>query len=236
MAVKKITIDGIGTVSVYKRRGNRSIRLSIRADGEVRVSIPPWLPYAAGEKFAASRTLWITENRLESPAMLSHGHRIGKAHRISLEPHATDKVSTRLEGNEIRVLYPLSMSPQAEEVQQAAHRGCIRALRLEAQRLLPIRLRDLAAQTGFEYTSVSVKQLKSRWGSCSSRQEITLNLFLMQLPWHLIDYVLLHELVHTKVMQHGPLFWQEFEQHLAQARHFRKEIASHQPVLIPKLA
>jgi len=49
--------------------------------------------------------------------------------------------------------------------------------------LLPQRLQAFATQTGFSYRSVSVKQLKSRWGSCNTEKEITLNLFLMQLPW-----------------------------------------------------
>ena len=233
MATKQVTIDGIGVVSIYKRKGNRSIRLSIRPDGEVRVSIPTWLPYAAGVKFASSRADWIAQNRQAPPAALAHGHRVGKAHRLSLEPHATDKVATRLDGNEIRISYPLTVRPEDKQVQAAAEKAAVRALKKEAESLLPQRLRDLAAQTGFHYSSVHVKRLKSRWGSCSSQQEITLNLFLMQLPWHLIDYVLLHELVHTKVMQHGAPFWDEFEKHLPNAKARRREIRTHQPVLAP---
>jgi predicted metal-dependent hydrolase len=233
MATKQVIIDGIGPVSIYKRKGNRTIRLSIRPDGEVRVSIPAWLPYAAGVKFATSRKDWIARNRQTAPMTLAHGHRVGKAHRLSLEPHATDKITTRLDGNEIRVLYPLTTDPGSKYVQAAAEKAAVRALKKEAESLLPQRLRDLATQTGFHYTSVHVKRLKSRWGSCSSHQEITLNIFLMQLPWHLIDYVLVHELVHTKVMQHGAPFWAEFEKHLPSAKARRREIHSHQPILMP---
>ncbi len=237
MPVKLVTIEGIGQVSLYKRRGNRSIRLSLRPDGEVRVSLPAWLPYAAGVKFAQSRAQWIEQQRqtAPSPDALAHGHRIGKAHRISLEPHATDKVSTRLDGNEIRILYPLSLTPQHPSVQKAAVTAATRALRREAETLLPQRLKTIAGQTGFAYKSVEVRQLKSRWGSCTAQREITLNLFLMQLPWHLIDYVLLHELVHTEVMRHGPPFWERFEQHQPHAKKLRKEIAAYQPVLQPIL-
>jgi predicted metal-dependent hydrolase len=120
-----------------------------------------------------------------------------------------------------------------QAVQNAARKASIRALRKEAEVLLPQRLQTLAQQTGLGYASVTVKQLKSRWGSCSADKDITLNLFLMQLPWHLIDYVLIHELTHTKVMRHGPPFWAEMESHLAGAKALRKEISKQQPILIP---
>lgn len=123
------------------------------------------------------------------------------------------------------------MDPAHPAVQKAAQTASIRALKKEAGQLLPQRLRTLAMQTGFTYKSVGVKQLKSRWGSCTHQKEITLNLFLMQLPWRLIDYVLLHELTHTKVMRHGPPFWKELEKHVPRAKQLSKEIANHHPVL-----
>jgi predicted metal-dependent hydrolase len=235
MATKQVVIPNIGEVTIYKRRGNRSLRLSIGANGEVRVSMPYWLPYRAGEQFVTSKAEWIVANRHTThPVLLQHGQTIGKAHRLHFEQHAlATKVLARLAPNEIRVQLPLLSEPHDPAVQGAAHKASIRALRKEAENLLPQRLQTLAEQTGFTYRSVQVKQLKSRWGSCTSTKEITLNLFLMQLPWHLIDYVLVHELTHTKVMRHGAPFWQELEHHLPGAKHLRKEIAEYQPILSP---
>ena len=68
-------------------------------------------------------------------------------------------------------------------------------------------IKKLAEQRGFVYTSVSITAAKTRWGSCSSRKTISLSYYLMLLPERLIDYVLLHELVHTREMNHGPAFW-----------------------------
>jgi predicted metal-dependent hydrolase len=232
MATKQIEIPNVGTVTLYKRRGNRSIRLSVGAGGEIRVSMPYWLPYAAGEQFAKSKVSWITEHAQQAPAGLQHGQIVGKAHRLHITPSAqATKITTRLRQNQIEINHPLHIESSSPAVQQAAKQASIRALRKEAEQLLPIRLRQLAEARGFSYNSVGVKQLKSRWGSCSNEKDIILNLFLMQLPWHLIDYVLLHELTHTRVMQHGTPFWQELERHAPGAKRLRKEIGNYHPIL-----
>lgn len=234
MATKQVSIPDIGTVTLYKRRGNRSLRLSIGSNGEVRVSLPYWLPYKAGEQFALSKTPWIIANRGQAPALLAHGHSIGKAHRLYFEPQAmASRISSTIASNEVRIRFPVGYEAHDQAVQRVAHRASIRALRKEAEVLLPQRLKTLAMQTGLSYNNVAIKQLKSRWGSCSSGKDITLNLFLMQLPWQLIDYVLIHELAHTRVMRHGPPFWAEMERHLPTAKALRKQIARQQPILIP---
>jgi len=235
MSTKQVIIPDIGTITMYKRRGNRSLRLSIDADGGIRVSLPYWLPYKAGEQFVVSKAPWIAANRTHPrESTLRQGHAIGKAHRLYFDelPTAT-RVATKVAANEIRISYPVDYGHDHAEVQTAAQKASIRALRKEAEVLLPQRLQALSAQTGLDYTNVSIKQLKSRWGSCNTYKEITLNLFLMQLPWHLIDYVLVHELAHTKVMRHGAPFWKEVEKHLPHAKELRKQMSAYQPILSP---
>lgn len=87
-----------------------------------------------------------------------------------------------------------------------------KALRHEAYRLLPKRLMELAKRYGFTCTGVKVFNSKTRWGSCTQRKSINLSLSLMLLPWHLIDYVLLHELCHTREMNHSERFWELMNQ------------------------
>jgi predicted metal-dependent hydrolase len=232
VATKQIDIPGIGQVMIYKRRGNRSLRLSIGSGGEVRVSMPYWLPYKAGEQFALSKADWIIEHRIAEPAALQHGQQIGKAHHLRfIASIDATRVTTRLKLSQVEVTHPMRVTPQDSAVQKAAHAAAIRALRKEAEQLLPYRLKQLAERDGFTYNSVGIKHLKSRWGSCTSQKDITLNLYLMQLPWHLIDYVIFHELTHTKVMQHGAPFWQELERHVPGAKALRKEIGTYHTIL-----
>lgn len=234
MSTKQIDIPDIGIITLYKRRGNRSLRLSVTSDGEIRVSMPYWLPYKAGEEFAVSKAAWIASQRQPAPATLQQGQRIGKAHHLHFTPSAqATRVITRLKLSQVHITHPLCVPLEHHTVQQAARTAALRALRKEAEQLLPYRLRQIAERDGFTYKSVGIKHLKSRWGSCTSDKDITLNLYLMQLPWHLIDYVIMHELTHTKVMQHGPPFWQELERHAPHAKKLRKEIGNYHPILDP---
>lgn len=232
MAYKEFQLEELA-VKVFKRKGSRSLRLSVTAAGDIRVSIPAWTAYGAGVDFARSRLDWIRSQLASQPrGLLVQGQAIGKAHRLNfvVDPRLSQPTS-RLRTTEVLVRYPLSLTTDDSVVQAAAMRGCIRALRTQAEQLLPQRLRTLADQYGYTYRSVAIKQLKSRWGSCDHQQNITLNLFLMQLPWEYIDYVLLHELAHTKVLQHGPPFWTEMAKHVPNVKELRHRLRAYQPIL-----
>lgn len=229
MPSKQIEVPDVGPVNVIKRKGAKSIRVTINADSSIRVTLPTWVPYQAGIAFIRSKKGWIEKHR--RPArQFAQGQLIGKAHRlefVAIPELAAPK--TRLNGTVIRITYPASSRISSSSVQEAAERAARRALKRQADALLPQRLDDLAKQHGYSYRSVSTKRLKSRWGSCGPKGDIILNIFLMQLPWYLIDYVLIHELVHTKAHNHGLEFWKMFEASLPDAKKCRKELRSYQP-------
>ncbi|MGH9313553.1 MAG: M48 metallopeptidase family protein, partial [Vicinamibacterales bacterium] len=80
-------------------------------------------------------------------------------------------------------------------------------LRRRARIELPARLRELAARHGFAAGRVTVRDQRSRWGSCSPRGDISLNWRLVLMPGAVRDYVLLHELAHLRVPNHSRRFW-----------------------------
>ncbi len=229
MAIKEVDIDGIGRVRLQRRRGTRHLRISINAQGDVRVSLPAWAPYKLGLEFAQRKKDWITKNR-SVPVMLADHQIIGKSHRLAfISSTSAKRPSCRLQGNIIRVTYPVSWHLEHPEVQKAAYRGIVKALQTEAVTILPSRVETIAKQYGFTYSTLAIKHLRSKWGSCNQRREITLNSFLMTLPWELIDYVILHELVHTKIMRHGEPFWQEMAVHNPKLPFLRKQIRQQRP-------
>lgn len=231
MPSKIFELDNELTIKIYKRKSSRNLRLSVAPDGEVRVSIPAWAPYRVGVEFARSRQAWIRA-QARSPHLLADGQAIGKAHHVSFIAVAgVSKASSRLSGGTIVLRYPAESHPHSADVQRVASAAGVRALRLQAEQLLPQRLATLAAQHDFDYAGVSIKRLKGRWGSCDQRRQIVLNLFLMQLPWELIDYVLLHELTHTLILRHGTDFWRAMDKVLPDNKQLRKQLRAHQPVL-----
>lgn len=231
MAVKLVDVPEIGKVSIYKRKGVRSVKMSITHDGDIRVTLPAWAPYKLGVEFVRNKSEWIREKRIPKRTM-EDGDRIGKAHRFTMQYRHTDTVSSRINGTDIRINIPFGLTYDHPKVQHAMEKAAIKALKKEAEQLLPMRLQSLAAQHGFEYASVSVKRLKSRWGSCNERRDIVFNIFLMQLPWHLIDYVILHELAHTRILRHGRPFWSELQAYIPNLQAVRKEMKTYQPTLL----
>ncbi len=112
-----------------------------------------------------------------------------------------------LKNDVLKIEFPHGTDCKVVQVQQHFWNGITYFLRKEAKRILPQRAELLAAKHGFDYEIVKIQSSKTRWGSCSRGGNINLSLYLMLLPIHLIDYVILHELCHTKEMNHGVNFW-----------------------------
>ena len=107
----------------------------------------------------------------------------------------------------------------------------VKKIRKKAKEFLPKRLAYLAIENGFEYNKISLRNQKTRWGSCSRDKNISLNIALVTLPVHLIDYVLLHELTHTVHMNHSREFWDKLNEVCPNAKKYRKELKSQNPLL-----
>lgn len=100
---------------------------------------------------------------------------------------------------------PATPSLSAAEVEQ---------LRLKAKAYLPTRVAEIATQCGFRYGRVTIRAARSKWGCCTSQNNLSLSLFLMLIPRHLQDYVILHELCHTVHHNHSPKFHALVDKHL----------------------
>ena len=87
-----------------------------------------------------------------------------------------------------------------------------------AKRKLNRKVEKMAAQYGFTYNRISYRNQRTRWGSCSNKNDISLNVKLVLLPEALMDYVILHELVHTQLKNHGPEFWEEMSKYIKQPK------------------
>ncbi|MFC1548483.1 M48 family metallopeptidase [Candidatus Omnitrophota bacterium] len=87
-----------------------------------------------------------------------------------------------------------------------------------AMEALARRVRELAEKHGYVYKKVLIRENRSQWGSCSAKNTISLNAKLMMLPEELRDYVIMHELAHTRHKSHGKGFWKELDRYFGDAK------------------
>ncbi len=94
----------------------------------------------------------------------------------------------------------------------------------EARTLVSQRLEFYSGIYGFEFNRVSIRNQRTRWGSCSRKRNLNFNYRILMLPQHLSDYIIIHELCHLKELNHSPRFWNLVSQIIPNYLEIRKEL------------
>jgi len=212
MAFKIFEVDGIGKIRVQKRRGSRSMRIKLTQDGTVSVVIPSWIPYKVALDYAKNQSEWIDKHR-PAKKILVQGQQIGKDHTIKVLDYIGTKPKIKVSSNLIVIHKPENYYINDDDIQRLLIRASRNALKKQTY-ILESKINYIAENLGYDFDSISYKFMKSKWGSCNSNQKITLNYRLLDLPDQLIEYVLIHELVHLNHMNHSKNFWDELSNHL----------------------
>jgi len=211
MPIKVVHVEQVGNVTFSQNSRSKSIRLSVRPGQKIRVSFPFHVSFREAARFTADHAEWIArqQEKIETnlPKFSDNSVIQTRFHQITFRRQA-GKFAIRQVKNQIEFIYPESFDLNEPEVMLRFQKVMTGIYRWEAKKYLPPRLSEVASRYGFKYNKVSVRDNKTNWGSCSGRNNISLNLHLMKLPDHLIDFILLHELVHTRVRNHGPKFWE----------------------------
>ena len=209
MATKRIITDkDFGQIIIRTRSTARNISMRTKPDG-LHVIVPPYSLTArilsAIEEFRP-RLLENWQKVVPQPLDLNFRIDVPCFH-LHLEQGKLPHFMVRTTEKGITILCPPDVDFSQKSIQELLRSAIIRALKKSAQAYLPPLLNELAEHYGFKYKKVKITGSKSRWGSCSATGNINLSCYLMLLPPHLMDYVLLHELTHTREMNHGPKFW-----------------------------
>jgi len=227
----KSTSNDLPPIQFKRSRRARHLNIRIKPYKGVQVSVPNGMSMSAAEQFVLKKREWILRNlqkvkQLEADAVIYDGTKPIRTrwHRLDVRPTRSQSVNCRVRKGMILVSYPAEMDITNLEVQAAIRKGLISAYRKEAKEYLPNRLAELAQDYGFKYNRVFIKNHRSRWGSCSVQNNINLSLHLMRLSDDLIDYVMLHELVHTEIKNHSPAFWKRFAEVCPEVLFFRQEL------------
>jgi len=204
----------------------RRLRLRVERDGALVVTAPMRLRQREIDQFVKAQESWVASVR----------KRLARS-RAKRDPTAFGLRPTRIELPAVselwRVVYgeggagspePLLRLPDGEAAETTARR-LQDWLKRRARRTLAPRLDELAVASGFEYGRLSFRNQKSRWGSCSSNGNLSLNAKLLFCSPEACRYVLIHELVHLEHPNHSPRFWQrvgelcpDYRQHMRELK------------------
>ena len=200
--------EEFGKITIRRSARATQVRLRVAPDGTLRASLPLYAPTFLVKRLVSSSRQELRELLSQSQPTTTYtdGMQVGKSHTLIVRP-TTGSFQVNRRGQQIIVSLPESASLQDSSVVRAVRDTIIAALRIEAKSYLPKRLSFLANKYGFSYSKVRFSHASGRWGSCTSEGTISLNIALMKLPFEQIDYVIIHELAHTRHMNHSTEFW-----------------------------
>lgn len=230
MQEQTLEINGV-EVTLFKSQRAKSLNITIKPFSGVRVSVPASISFEKAKEATKQRIEWIKSHlsKMQKAEDLFTVFKLDtkfqtRTHHLQLRVSENEILKSTVRNNLIDVSIPQSNAVEDAEVQNEIRRAIERAWRKEAKEYLPKRVSELANIHKFEFNKVSVKNSKTRWGSCSFDNSINLSLHLMRLPDYLVDYVILHELVHTKIKNHSRDFWQLLDLVSGNAKKLDREV------------
>lgn len=168
---------------IKKHAQAKHLRITVRRDGSVLVTIPKRVAYKHGEQFVREKTDWIRDR----------------------------------------------IAQQASRPEAALHRGGAeeyKQYKEAARKLVLARIEELNQHYRFDFGRVSIRNQRTRWGSCSAKGNLNFNYRILFLPPQQQDYIVAHELCHLKELNHSSRFWKLVEETIPNARTIARVVRS----------
>ncbi|MNQ53373.1 hypothetical protein D3C85_674110 [compost metagenome] len=169
------------------------------------------------DKLILKKAKWILD-KLDLVSSISDGEIVtgsrvqylGRKYYVEiLIDNSASKINIDFTESKFKVTLPNHLNTQ-EGLRQAFENY----LRIKAQEKIEPILKKKSKATGLEYNNVKFMKLEKRWGSCTPSNTIIININAIKLPFSLIEYLVVHELVHTKIKSHSKEFWAELSKHI----------------------
>lgn len=234
MQRKIYNLESVGEITFEKNSRVKNLRITVKPISGVLVSYPGHVSLASAYKFVEEKKDWIQKS-LEKVRQLEIKKTLfnpaldftTRLHKMVFYKKETGELTIKVSKGLINVEYSNEFQILSPEGQSIIKKAVEFAIRKEAKTILPERINTLSQQHKIPFADLRLKNLRSRWGSCSSRNNINLNIHLVRLPDHLIDYVILHELAHVKEKNHGKAFWKLLDMLLGNAKNLAKEMKNY---------
>ena len=203
------------------RKSNRAkyIRVRINIDGGIELVVPRFVSFLTAEKFLLKKKDFLykyfklVNNRQNRYYYLGNEIEIIRSDEIDLSYNGL-----ALRGNKLFV-NALGTSANVEDEYR-------RWLKEQAERYIPVRVKEFSEKYKFNYNRITIRSQKSRWGSCSSKNNLSFNYKLMYFNNKIIDYVIIHELCHLREMNHSKEFWRIVEGIMPDYKIYKQQLRS----------
>ena len=225
----------LGPIEIERVARAHNIRISV-CKGRVRVAYPWFSSRERALQFLDTKLDWVRatlekQQRAEAEHVIRPPFRT-RLHELRVVPdEKATRATVRVTSNAITLRLPASADIANSEIQELINKGVTEALRREAHELLPPMVEAASCRTGLDYRSITIRATRSKWGSCSSRNDLSLSVYLLLLPDHLIEYIISHELCHTVHRNHSAAFHSLVDHHLGgREKELNRELKQYHPL------
>ncbi|MGL1921264.1 MAG: M48 family metallopeptidase [Hyphomicrobiales bacterium] len=203
-AVTEIILDDEhGKITVLLSRNKRSKRMTLRQNlggGNFKLTMPLRGTIAQARAFCQENLSWMQKhsNAMQDATQFKHGH------------------SIPLRGKQIKLVFIDQLRGQIKRIDDELHvpggadyapRRLVNWLKAEAKKDILIGITKYQPLLEVKHSKLTIRDTKSRWGSCSSSKALSFSWRLVMAPEDVLDYVVAHELAHILEMNHSPKFW-----------------------------
>jgi predicted metal-dependent hydrolase len=204
---------------IRNSRRARNIRITVNSKGEVVLTKPNLIPQFVAVKFLESKESWVLEQLKKTAAKKFGKNKIfykGEKYKVEFEQ---GKFNYQFKDGVLKLTGP------SEKMAKSA---LVKKLKDIARSEIRKSVKKFSAKMELEYMQVRLKDQSSRWGSCSSKNNLNFNWRLILTPKSVLDYVVIHELAHLKEMNHGHKFWALVEKYDPDYREHRRWLKRNQ--------
>jgi len=230
-----LTIEEVGMVKFVRRAQSKKMKLSVTPTKGITVSLPYYTSFETAKTFVKENVLWIKEqqqkinkNELQPTHFTPTTNFSTLTHKLYFQKSLSQNYCN-INDKKIIISYTDENIFKSDDFQLFIRRNIEEVFRSEANYFIKKRTYELAEIHNFKFNDITCKNIKTRWGSCSAMNNLNFNVHLIRLPEYLRDYVILHELLHTKIKNHSQQFWDELEKLLPNAIKIDKDLNLYNP-------
>lgn len=193
----------------FIRKRVKNFTLRMRNDGTALCTMPMRVSLEQAEKFVETHLTWLEKQRKKLARLAER--------RVSLQENEVmfrGITYTFIPNNDLGTItlfdHEQKVIRTSKDLSDDEHRE--EWYMEQAFRTIPLRVRYYAEKFGFIYKNITIRNQKTKWGSCSAQKNLNFNYKLIKMPDYVLDYIVIHELVHTQFLDHSEKFWNRVEE------------------------